>query len=80
MQVCHVRRQLCVGKRRVSVVSAILRSLAASTLLVPGLQVLWVGGLGNQTYFPPWITKFPQDTRMAMSKKEFDMIVVEACR
>lgn len=43
-------------------------------------KVMWVGGLGNKTYFPPWITKFPQDTRMVMSKQEFDMIVLEACR
>lgn len=44
------------------------------------LQVLWVGGLGNKTYFPPWITRFPQDTTMASAKKEFDMVVLETCK
>jgi hypothetical protein len=44
------------------------------------VQVLWVGGLGNKTYFPPWITKYPQDTSIAAAKKEFDAIMVQACR
>lgn len=41
---------------------------------------MWVGGLGNQTYFPPWITTFPQDTSMVSAKKEFDLVVLQACK
>lgn len=42
--------------------------------------MLWVGGLGNKTYFPPWITKYPQDTSIASAKREFDAVMLQACR
>jgi hypothetical protein len=45
-------------------------------------QVLWFGGLGNNTYLPEWISTpgAPQDTSVDAAKKEFDLIVIQACK
>lgn len=43
-------------------------------------KVLWFGGLGNETYMPPWLGNHPQNTSMENAKLEFDLVVVRACR
>jgi hypothetical protein len=42
-------------------------------------KVLWFGGLGNETYLPPWLGNYPQTTSMEKAKLEFDLVVVKAC-
>ena len=42
-------------------------------------KVLWFGGLGNETYLPPWLGNYPQTTSMEKAKLEFDLVVVRAC-
>eukprot|EP00775_Hariotina_reticulata_P008863 gene8863-9042_t len=43
-------------------------------------KVLWFGGLGNETYLPPWLGHLPQTTSMEKAWLEFDLVVTKACR
>ncbi|KAF8057911.1 KCS2 [Scenedesmus sp. PABB004] len=56
------------------------RALTAAAAAARAPQVLWFGGLGNETYLPPWLANHPQDTSIEKAKLEFDLIVIKACR
>jgi len=39
-------------------------------------KVMWFSGLGNETYLPPWCSKFPQTTSMEKARLEFDLVIM----